>query len=289
VQQAKLKAGSKPAVICPPHPQTLEHIRSQVLGNQVEDPGSMGERLHQQVMNFTDPPLIKDRKSLLRSYSSCFVGREFVDWLIQVGEVENRDEAVEIGQRLLDAGALEHVSKEQQFEDRDQYYRFNTENDLAKEAAFAGESIPDMDTSIVLFIMVHRCTDTSKPHSSLEAASVVVSRSHIAMVKQNPQWPVPRYTPMPLAPKGPAFVCLARHKITDVTSLDFYEDDPCFMGISITDEDAPAECAESQWILKTETVPTLSSLVKVIKEPWEKQFGVELQKNLYPSITDHKM
>ena len=36
-------------------------------------------------------------------------------------------QAVEIGQRLLDAGALEHVSKEQQFEDKDQYYRFNTE------------------------------------------------------------------------------------------------------------------------------------------------------------------
>ena len=49
---------------------------------------------------------------------------------------------------------------------------------------------------------------------------------------------------------------------------------------------APAdECDESQWILKTETVTTLSSLVKVIKVPWEKEFGVELQKNLYPSIT----
>ena len=77
-------------------------------------------------MYFTDPPIIKDRKvsektkfsnrlalllffrslisllsllylfrllqSLLRSYSNCFVGREFVDWLIQVKEVETRDE-----------------------------------------------------------------------------------------------------------------------------------------------------------------------------------------------------
>ena len=60
---------------------------------------------------------------------------------------------------------------------------------------------------------------TFSSDSSLDAVSVVVSRSHIAMVKQNPQWPVPRYTKMPLIPKGPAFVCLARHKITDVTSL----------------------------------------------------------------------
>ena len=43
------------------------------------------------------------------------------------------------------------------------YFVSLIQNDLAKEAAFAGESIPDMDTSIVLFIMVHRCTDTSKP------------------------------------------------------------------------------------------------------------------------------
>jgi len=256
---------------------------------KLEDPIAMGERLYQQLMYFTDPPIIKDRKSLLRSYSNCFVGREFVDWLIQVKEVETRDEAVGIGQKLLDAGALEHVSKEQQFEDKDHYYRFNTERGELGDDLLAGESLPDMDTSIVLFIMAHRCSNTEKPHSSLNAVSVIVSRSHIALVQQNPQWPIPRYTGLPQHPKGPAFVRLARHKITDVTSLDFYEDDPYFMAISITDEDAPVESAESQWILKTETVTTLSSLVKVIKEPWEAQFGVELQKNLYPSITDHKM
>jgi len=127
VRQAQSKAGSRPVVVMLPHPQTLQHIRSQVFGMKVEDPIAMGERLHQQVKYFTDPPIIKDRKSLLRSYSSCFVGREFVDWLVQVKEVETRDEAVDIGQRLLDVGALEHVSKEQQFEDKDQYYRFNTE------------------------------------------------------------------------------------------------------------------------------------------------------------------
>ena len=55
--------------------------------------------------------------------------------------------------------------------------------------------------------------------SSLNAVSVIVSRSHIALVQQNPQWPIPRYTDLPQHPKGPAFVRLARHKISDVTSL----------------------------------------------------------------------
>ena len=55
--------------------------------------------------------------------------------------------------------------------------------------------------------------------SNLDPVSVVVSKSRVAMVKQNPLWPVPRYTKMPQNPMGSAFVCLARHKITDVTSL----------------------------------------------------------------------
>ncbi|XP_022800484.1 serine/threonine-protein kinase 11-interacting protein-like [Stylophora pistillata] len=289
VHKAKTKADSRPVVVSPPHPQTLAHIRSQVFKIRPEDPILMGERLHQQAVHFVDPPLIKDRKSLLGTYSSCFVGREFVDWLIHVKEVETRVEGVEIGQLLLNVGALEHVSKKQVFEDKDQYYRFSTErNDLAGDS-FAGESIPDMDSNIVLFIMAFRCSNTERPDSSLNAVSVIASRSHIAIVKQNPQWPVPRYTALSQPLKDPAFVCLARHKITDVTSLDFFEDDSCFMGISITDEDAPVGNGESQWILKTETFPTLSSLVKVIKEPWEAQFGVELQKNLYPSVMEHNM
>jgi len=36
------------------------------------------------------------------------------------------------------------------------------QTDLLKEAAFA-DSVPDMDTNIILFIMAHRCTDTTKP------------------------------------------------------------------------------------------------------------------------------
>lgn len=36
-------------------------------------------------------------------------------------------QGVGIGQLLLDVGALEYVSKEQVFEDKNQYYRFNTE------------------------------------------------------------------------------------------------------------------------------------------------------------------
>ena len=40
---------------------------------------------------------------------------------------------------------------------------------LVEEAALAGDSVPDMDASIVLFIMVHRCTDTSKPRKCIQS------------------------------------------------------------------------------------------------------------------------
>ena len=42
------------------------------------------------------------RQSLLRSYSSCFVGREFVDWMIRVREAESRDEVTFKGPLLKD-------------------------------------------------------------------------------------------------------------------------------------------------------------------------------------------
>ena len=49
--------------------------------------------------------------------------------------------------------------------------------------------------------------------------SVIISRTHIALASQNPRWPVPRYADPPVPPQEPPFVCLVKHKITDITSL----------------------------------------------------------------------
>ena len=50
-------------------------------------------------------------------------------------------------------------------------------------------------------------------------------------------------------------------------------------------QDAPLECADSHWLLDTETASCVSALVQAIKEPWEAQFGVELQQNVHPVLT----
>lgn len=52
--------------------------------------------------------LIQDRKFHLTNYKQCFIAREFVDWLITRGEASSRDEAIDIGRQLLEAGVFKH-------------------------------------------------------------------------------------------------------------------------------------------------------------------------------------
>lgn len=52
--------------------------------------------------------LIQDRKYHLKTYKECFVGKEFVDWLITKGEARSRADAVDLGRQLVDAGVISH-------------------------------------------------------------------------------------------------------------------------------------------------------------------------------------
>ena len=51
---------------------------------------------------------LADRKYHLTTYKKCFVGNEFVDWLVANGEVTERQEGVELGRQLLDSGTIHH-------------------------------------------------------------------------------------------------------------------------------------------------------------------------------------
>ena len=51
---------------------------------------------------------LADRKYHLTTYKKCFVGNEFVDWLVANGEVTERQEGVELGRQLLDSGTIRH-------------------------------------------------------------------------------------------------------------------------------------------------------------------------------------
>lgn len=68
---------------------------------------AVGEELRL-LLHEENPPLIKDRRYHLRTYQACFIGHEMVDWLLKKGEVESRNEAVAMMQKLIDNGVIHH-------------------------------------------------------------------------------------------------------------------------------------------------------------------------------------
>ena len=66
---------------------------------------------------------VKDRSFHLKTYKACFVGTQAVDFLCWYQEI-NREEAVELGQAMMDAGVFEHVTAEHPFQDDQLFYRF---------------------------------------------------------------------------------------------------------------------------------------------------------------------
>ncbi|EFA82412.1 leucine-rich repeat-containing protein [Heterostelium album PN500] len=53
---------------------------------------------------------VKDRRYMLRTYKSCFVGYEAVDWIFSyVSGMKTRDDAINICQKLLETGLIEDV------------------------------------------------------------------------------------------------------------------------------------------------------------------------------------
>ena len=54
------------------------------------------------------PGLIADRKYHLHTYKQCFVGSEFVSWLVEEGDAKDRNEAVEFGKKLVKSSVIRH-------------------------------------------------------------------------------------------------------------------------------------------------------------------------------------
>lgn len=53
-------------------------------------------------------PLIRDHKVRLRTFTKCFTGTQFVSWLVEQKEVGKEDEAIILGQHLLENGIIHH-------------------------------------------------------------------------------------------------------------------------------------------------------------------------------------
>ena len=65
-----------------------------------------------------------DRRWHLRLHYNCFIGFELTTWLLQnFRDVDTRDEAVELGNELLESGMFQHVEHRHNFRDGNYFYQ----------------------------------------------------------------------------------------------------------------------------------------------------------------------
>ncbi|XP_008853008.1 phosphatidylinositol 3,4,5-trisphosphate-dependent Rac exchanger 2 protein isoform X4 [Nannospalax galili] len=81
-----------------------------------------GEKLYK--MMCKQGNLIKDRKRKLTTFPKCFLGSEFVSWLLEIGEIHRPEEGLHLGQALLENGIIHHVTDKHQFKPEHMLYRF---------------------------------------------------------------------------------------------------------------------------------------------------------------------
>ncbi|MGK7958831.1 MAG: DEP domain-containing protein [Crocosphaera sp.] len=66
---------------------------------------------------------IKNRRYRLKLHSKCFIGSELVDWLTKKLSI-SVDEAVQLGQELVEKQIIHHVYNEHEFRNDYFFYRF---------------------------------------------------------------------------------------------------------------------------------------------------------------------
>uniref|UniRef100_A0A3B3BXG7 DEP domain containing MTOR-interacting protein n=1 Tax=Oryzias melastigma TaxID=30732 RepID=A0A3B3BXG7_ORYME len=82
-----------------------------------------GQRLYEKLMN-TENTLIQSRQEEGSLFERSLVASEFIDWLLQEGETPTREEAEQLGRRLLEHGILQHVTNKHHFVDGPLLYQF---------------------------------------------------------------------------------------------------------------------------------------------------------------------
>ncbi|RDD47749.1 Phosphatidylinositol 3,4,5-trisphosphate-dependent Rac exchanger 1 protein [Trichoplax sp. H2] len=72
-------------------------------------------------------PTLKNYKDKLKVFPQSVTGIKLVNWLIEQGDVDTREEGCVLGQLLCETKYLRHVNDRGQFKDSNQLYRFHTD------------------------------------------------------------------------------------------------------------------------------------------------------------------
>ncbi|XP_046575315.1 LOW QUALITY PROTEIN: serine/threonine-protein kinase 11-interacting protein-like [Haliotis rubra] len=110
--------------------------------------------------------------------------------------------------------------------------------------------------------------------------SFVLSNRSVCLVKESHQWPQPRLQ-APLAADSVAkhFTVLERQPINNIATVEIVEMDKRQMRLSFFNEHTGLE---TKWQITMETTNGVQSLVNGIRQPWEEEFGVELDVTMVP-------
>uniref|UniRef100_A0A3P8V1X6 DEP domain containing MTOR-interacting protein n=1 Tax=Cynoglossus semilaevis TaxID=244447 RepID=A0A3P8V1X6_CYNSE len=82
-----------------------------------------GQRIYEKLLN-TENTLLQTREEEGVTFERTLVAFEFIDWLLQEGEMATREEAEQLGRRLLEHGIIQHVTNRHHFVDGPLLFQF---------------------------------------------------------------------------------------------------------------------------------------------------------------------
>ncbi|KAM6967449.1 DEP domain-containing mTOR-interacting protein [Aplochiton taeniatus] len=83
-----------------------------------------GQRIYDKLMVNTENNQLQTREEEGVSFERSLVASELIDWLLQEGEMGTREEAEQLGRRLLEHGIIQHVTNQHHFLDGPLLYKF---------------------------------------------------------------------------------------------------------------------------------------------------------------------
>jgi len=75
---------------------------------------------------------LKERSWRYRKYENCFLGKDAVDWFVNNSYANNRENAAEIGKRMIDESVIVYLGKGTEFKEEN-FYRFVEHEDVEKK------------------------------------------------------------------------------------------------------------------------------------------------------------
>lgn len=92
-----------------------------------------------QEMRGANGVIIKDRQIWFTRHAKCFVGSAAVDWMVEKGHAASREDAVSVGNQMIESDIIHHVSDEKSFQDDNVWYRYREDESNYDGMSYMGQ------------------------------------------------------------------------------------------------------------------------------------------------------